>query len=103
MVAGDATRDPPMPVGNFEAQIIVLDHPNRIMAGYTPVIDCHTAHVACRFTKLLRLVNKRNGDTIEENPKVSAHGLAIRSRSRLCPSACPAPTPALARFPVPHR
>src|SRR3954466_11986918 len=36
MVAGDIKNDPPMPTGNFEAQVIVLDHPNRIMAGYTP-------------------------------------------------------------------
>lgn len=76
MVAGDATNDPPLPTGNFEAQVIVLDHPNRIMAGYTPVVDCHTAHVACRFNKLLRLVNKRNGEVVEESPKCIKSGQA---------------------------
>jgi len=76
MVAGDLKNDPPLPTGNFEAQVIVLDHPNRIMAGYTPVLDCHTAHIACRFNKLLQLVNKRNGEVMEENPKFIKSGQA---------------------------
>jgi len=76
MVAGDVKNDPPLPSGNFEAQVIVLDHPNRIMAGYTPVLDCHTAHIACRFNKLLSLINKRNGETLEENPKFLKSGQA---------------------------
>jgi elongation factor 1-alpha len=76
MVAGDLKNDPPMPSGNFEAQVIVLDHPNRIMAGYTPVLDCHTAHIACRFHKLLQLINKRNGEVLEENPKFIKSGQA---------------------------
>jgi len=33
------------------------------------VLDCHTAHIAVRFNKLLQLVNKRNGEVMEENPK----------------------------------
>jgi elongation factor 1-alpha len=76
MVTGDIKNDPPFPAGNFEAQVIVFDHPNRIMAGYTPVLDCHTAHIACRFNKLLTLVNKRNGETLEENPKFIKSGQA---------------------------
>jgi len=65
-----------MPTGNFEAQVIVLDHPNRIMAGYTPVLDCHTAHIACRFHKLLAVVNKRNGEVEEADPKFIKSGQA---------------------------
>jgi elongation factor 1-alpha len=76
MVAGDAKNDPPMPTASFIAQVIVLDHPNQIMAGYTPVLDCHTAHIACRFNKLLQLVNKRNGAIEEENPKFIKSGQA---------------------------
>jgi len=76
MVAGDIKNDPPLQTGNFDAQVIVLDHPNRIMAGYTPVLDCHTAHIACRFNKLLQLVNKRNGEVMEENPKFIKSGQA---------------------------
>jgi elongation factor 1-alpha len=67
-VAGDTKNDPPQGTESFNAQVIVLDHPNKIMAGYTPVLDCHTAHIACRFDKLLQLMDKRTGKVIEENP-----------------------------------
>jgi len=76
MVAGDIKNDPPMPSHSFEAQVIVLEHPNRIMAGYTPVLDCHTCHIACRFHKLLAVVNKRDGKVEEENPKFIKSGQA---------------------------
>ncbi|CAD7673137.1 unnamed protein product [Nyctereutes procyonoides] len=29
--------------------VIVLNHPGQIHAGYTPVLDCHTAHIPCKF------------------------------------------------------
>lgn len=75
-VAGDVKNDPPLPTYNFEAQVIVLDHPNRIMPGYTPVLDCHTAHIACRFHDLKQLINKRNGEVLEESPKFIKSGQA---------------------------
>jgi elongation factor 1-alpha len=75
-VAGDSKTDPPMPTASFDAQVIVLDHPNVIAAGYTPVVDCHTAHIACKFNKLLYLIDKRNGKMIEELPKSVKSGQA---------------------------
>jgi len=77
MVAGDAKKDPPAKSDHFNAQVIILDHPNKIMAGYTPVLDCHTAHIACRFDKLITLMNKRTGAVIEENPKSAKSGQAV--------------------------
>jgi len=77
MVAGDAKKDPPMKTAKFVAQVIILDHPNKIMAGYTPVLDCHTAHIACRFDKLITLMNKRTGAVIEQNPKSAKSGQAV--------------------------
>jgi len=76
MVAGDSKTDPPLGVASFEAQVIVLDHPNRIMAGYTPVLDCHTAHIACKFNALLTLMDKRTGKKVEDNPKFLKSGQA---------------------------
>merc|ERR1711990_1360238 len=75
-VCGDSKKDPPLPADSFDAQVIVLDHPNKIMAGYTPVLDCHTAHIACRFDKLLVLIDKRNGRKLEDNPKFVKSGQA---------------------------
>jgi len=69
MVVGDSKNDPPTGVKDFKAQVIILDHPNEIMAGYTPVLDCHTAHIACKFDKLLQKLDKRTGKAVEENPK----------------------------------
>jgi len=68
-VTGDTKNDPPYQTASFDAQVIVLDHPNAIMAGYTPVVDCHTAHIACKFNKLLYKIDKRNGSKLEDEPK----------------------------------
>jgi sulfate adenylyltransferase subunit 1 (EFTu-like GTPase family) len=68
-VTGDNKNDPPFPAASFDAQVIVLDHPNVIMAGYTPVVDCHTSHIACKFNKLLYLIDKRSGERLEDAPK----------------------------------
>jgi elongation factor 1-alpha len=69
MVAGDVKNDPPMCAQSFNAQVIVLDHPNKIMPGYTPVVDCHTSHIACKFNKLLHTIDKRTGQAKEQDPK----------------------------------
>uniref|UniRef100_A0A8D2BRP3 Tr-type G domain-containing protein n=1 Tax=Sus scrofa TaxID=9823 RepID=A0A8D2BRP3_PIG len=49
-VAGDSKNDPPMEASSFVAQVIVLNHPGQIHAGYSPVLDCHTAHISCKFS-----------------------------------------------------
>jgi len=69
MVCGDVKNDPPLPTAAFNAQVIILDHPNKIMAGYTPVLDCHTSHIACKFNKLLQTLDKRTGKKKEDDPK----------------------------------
>jgi elongation factor 1-alpha len=74
MVAGDVKADPPQGVAHFNAQVIVLDHPNKIMAGYTPVLDCHTSHIACKFNKLLCSIDKRTGKKKEDEPKAIKSG-----------------------------
>ncbi len=61
MVASDSSKDPAKGVSSFEAQVIVLNHPGQIQAGYTPVLDCHTAHIACKFAEILQKVDKRTG------------------------------------------
>ena len=75
-VAGDSKQDPPKGCASFDAQVIVLNHPNQIAAGYTPVLDCHTAHIACKFDTLLSKINKRTGQKMEDEPKFIKSGEA---------------------------
>merc|ERR1712129_381455 len=53
----------------FFAQVIVMNHPGQISAGYSPVLDCHTAHVACKFKEINQKMDRRSGKVLEENPK----------------------------------
>jgi len=73
-VASNSAKDPAKKAVNFQAQVIVLNHPGEIHAGYTPVLDCHTAHVACRFDELEKKIDRRSGKTLEENPKMVKSG-----------------------------
>lgn len=68
-VASDSKNDPAKECNFFNAQVIVLNHPNKIQAGYTPVLDCHTSHIACKFDKLLSKIDRRTGKEIEAEPK----------------------------------
>jgi len=79
-VASDIKNDPAQETANFVAQVIVLNHPGQIGAGYAPVLDCHTAHIACKFAELLEKVDRRSGKTIEEAPKFLKSGEAAMVR-----------------------
>ncbi len=52
----------------FLGQIIVIHHPTAIATGYTPVLHYHTGQVACRFVELVKKVDPRTGQTVEEKP-----------------------------------
>jgi len=67
-VCSDSKNDPAKEAKSFNAQVIVLNHPGEIQKGYTPVLDCHTAHIACRFDELLEKIDRRSGKKIEDNP-----------------------------------
>jgi len=67
-VCGDSKNNPPQKTDNFKAQVIILNHPGEIRKGYTPVLDCHTAHVACRFDEILEKIDRRSGKVLEQNP-----------------------------------
>ncbi len=60
---------PPTVADEFIAQIVVLQHPTAITVGYTPVVHCHTAQVACRFLELQKKLDPRTGQVKEENPQ----------------------------------
>jgi len=103
MVAGDSKNDPPQEVEDFTSQVIILNHPGQIHNGYAPVLDCHTAHIACKFAELLSKVDRRTGQETEKEPKNIKNGDA--AMVRLVPSKpmCVEPFadyPPLGRFAV---
>jgi elongation factor 1-alpha len=51
-----------------------LNHPGQIENGYTPVLDCHTAHIACKFHEIVSKIDRRSGKVIEEEPKFIKSG-----------------------------
>jgi len=68
-VASDSKNVPAADTEWFKAQVIVMNHPGQIMNGYAPVLDCHTSHIACKFTEIENKMDKRTGKVTEEFPK----------------------------------
>jgi len=68
-VCGDSKDNPPKSIEEFNAQVIVLNHPGQICNGYSPVLDCHTAHIACKFKEIKEKIDRRSGKKLEDNPK----------------------------------
>ena len=68
-VASDSKNDPCTDTEMFVAKVIVFNHPGQIQNGYTPVLDCHTCHIACKFAKLRSKVDKRTGAVTEDEPQ----------------------------------
>ena len=69
-VTSDSKNKPATGVSDFTAQVIVLNHPGQVSNGYSPVLDCHTAHIACKFAEILEKVDSfeikhRPGDQLK--------------------------------------
>merc|ERR1712158_223745 len=77
-VCSDTKNDPAKETDTFKAQVIILNHPGEIRKGYSPVVDCHTAHIACKFEELLEKIDRRSGKKLENAPeKVKSGDSAI--------------------------
>lgn len=102
-VAGDSKNDPPKETKNFTAQVIILNHPGEIHAGYAPVLDCHTAHIACKFAELLEKLDRRTNKKVEDFPKMVKSGdaamIKLEPSKPLCVETFAA-YPPLGRFAV---
>ncbi|ELK25649.1 Elongation factor 1-alpha 1 [Myotis davidii] len=73
-VARDRKNDPPMEAAGFRAQVIILNDSGQISAGYAPVLDCHTAHIACKFAELKVKMDRLSGKKREDGPKFLKSG-----------------------------
>lgn len=73
-VASDSKNDPAKEAANFMAQVIIMNHPGQIQNGYCPVLDCHTSHIAVKFSEIQQKVDRRTGKVVEEAPKFIKNG-----------------------------
>merc|ERR1711970_1660429 len=87
-VASDSKNDPAQGAKNFTAQVIVLNHPGEIGNGYYPVLDCHTAHIACKFEELIEKIDRRSGKKMEDFPKKVKSGDAAIVRMKPSKPMC---------------
>ncbi|MEM3412185.1 MAG: translation elongation factor EF-1 subunit alpha [archaeon] len=95
--------NPPTVAEEFTAQITVLNHPSAITVGYTPVIHCHTAQVACQIIELVKKLDPRTGQTLQEHPEFIKTGdLAVVKFKPLKPMVVEKVSefPPLARFAI---
>ena len=60
--------DPPSVAETFQAQVVVMQHPSVITAGYTPVFHAHTAQVACTIESIDQKLDPATGEVAEEDP-----------------------------------
>jgi len=100
---GGHPNNPPSVAKEFIGQIIVILHPTAIAAGYTPVLHYHTGQVAVRFVELIKKLDPRTGQTVEEKPSFlkTGDGAVVRFEP-LHPIAVEAYTdfPELGRFAI---
>ena len=68
-VCGNVKENPPIECASFTAQMVISNHPGKIHAGYQPVFDCHTAHIACKFDTLIQRIDRRQGKKTTDNPE----------------------------------
>jgi len=68
-VASDTKNHPASETERFLAHVVIISHPGKIQAGYTPVVDCHTSHIACKWAEIVSSMDRRTGKVKEENPK----------------------------------
>ena len=102
-VTSDSKNKPASGVSDFTAQVIVLNHPGQVSNGYSPVLDCHTAHIACKFAELTEKLDRRTSKKTEDNPKFVKKGDACMAKlvptKPMCVEAFKAYAP-LGRFAV---
>ncbi|KEH40223.1 putative protein-synthesizing GTPase [Medicago truncatula] len=73
-VASNSKRGPAMEAAEFTSHVIILNHPGQIRNGYTPILDCHTSHIAVKFAKLVSKFDRNTNVEFEKEPKFLKNG-----------------------------
>jgi len=68
--------NPPTVVKEFTAQVLILNHPTSVTAGYTPVLHAHTAVVPCKFVEIIKKMDPKTGAEVTEGKDVLKTGEA---------------------------
>ena len=101
-VVSDSSNDPAADCEAFDAQVIIINHPTTIRNGYTPITDCHTAHIACEW-KIRQKLDRKTQTTVEEEPAFLKNGdmalVTMRPVKPMCVETY-STFPALGRFVV---
>mmetsp|Transcript_8484 Transcript_8484/g.12936 ORF Transcript_8484/g.12936 Transcript_8484/m.12936 type:complete len:446 (+) Transcript_8484:45-1382(+) len=49
---------------SFAARVVIVNHPGTIRVGYSPVIDIHSAHIACKLERIVGVIDKKSGSRV---------------------------------------
>ncbi|KAL0588826.1 putative elongation factor 1-alpha-like 3 [Plecturocebus cupreus] len=63
-----------MKAAGITAQVIILNHPGQISAGYAPLLECHMAHTECKFAELKEEIDHCSGKKLEDGSKFLKSG-----------------------------
>jgi elongation factor 1-alpha len=72
-VLGPADNAPSVAT-EFNAQIVIMNHPSVVTVGYTPVFHIHTAQIACQFVEIIKKLDPATGAEVTENKDVLRNG-----------------------------
>lgn len=76
-VASDSNNDPAKDTAYFVAEVTVMNHPGKLMNGYTPIIKIGTTHTACKFALIKSKKIGEKGKVIKDPEFIQSGDIAM--------------------------